>query len=71
MFVYFLVLNSTGLFGSQGAKAFGNAPAGGKSALGNYTLSRPENDRDVTHRVQEYTPHCKTHPLCVNLGVPF
>ena len=35
-----------------------------------YTLSHHENDRDVTERAQGYT-RCKTHPLCVNLGVPF
>ena len=36
-----------------------------------YTLSHPENDRDVTEHAQGYTLHCKTHPLCVNPGVPY
>ena len=35
-----------------------------------YTLSHPENDRDVTERVQEYTMQ-DAYPLCVNPGVPF
>ena len=32
----------------------------------NYTLSHPENDRDVTERAQGYM-----HPVCVNPGVAF
>ena len=34
-----------------------------------YTLSHPENDRDVTERPKD--TRYKTHPLCVNPGVPF
>ena len=38
-----------------------------------YSLSHPENDCDVTDRdVTDPRIHtCKTHPLCVNLSVPF
>ena len=36
-----------------------------------YTLSHPENGRDVTEHAQGYTLQCKMHPLCVNPGVPF
>ena len=34
-----------------------------------YTLSHPENDRDVTERAQD--TRCKTHHLSVNPGVHF
>ena len=36
-----------------------------------YTLSHPENDSDDTDMSASKNTRCKTHPVYVNLGVPF